>query len=270
MHKYRQPRILCPTCKKDQLTLESATDSEVHCADCSISFPVKDGVIDLLPGSNQKRSLSQALMEWKPLIRIYESRLWRRSLLFTLRTGISFEREYEVIAEAAKLEGNEILLDLACGPGIYSRPFARRLSRGCVVGLDLSVPMLDYASSRARAEGLENLVLIHGNALDLPFPDNEFDAANCCGAIHLFPDLPHAFGEISRVLGPGGRFTAAAFRRPVGRLAKNIASFYYRKFGLNSFLPDELESLFKQAGLHDVKCHHAKGIWLIMSAVKPE
>ncbi len=270
MHKLRQPRILCTTCKTGQLSLESATESKVNCADCSASFPVEDGVIDLLPKSDQKRSLSQALMEWKPLIRIYEGRLWRRSLLFALRTGISFAREYELIAEAAKLEGDEILLDLACGPGIYSRPFARRLSRGAVVGLDLSVPMLDYASSRARAEGLDNLVLVHGNALDLPFPDNEFDAVNCCGAIHLFPDLPRAFGEISRVLGPGGRFTAAAFRRPAGRLAKSIASFYYRKFGLNSFLPAELESLFKQAGLNNVKCHHAKGVWLIMSAVKPE
>ena len=37
---------------------------------------------------------------------------------------------------------------------------------------DLSDPFLSYARSHARADGIENLLLIHGDALHLPFPDN--------------------------------------------------------------------------------------------------
>lgn len=273
MHKLRQPRILCPTCKTGQLSLESATDSEVNCADCSASFPVKDGVIDLLPKSNQKRSPSQAVMEWEPFIEIYESRWFRKGPGFPLISGISFDREYELAVQAAKLEGHETLLDLGCGSGIYSRPLAQRLSCGTVVGLDLSVPMLNYASSRARAEGLKNLLFIHGNALALPFPDSEFDAVICCATIHLFPipDLLRTLKGVSRVLKPGGRFMTSSLRNWMsGQLSKKFVAWYYQKVGTNYFRPDELESLFKQAGLNNVECLHSKRYWLIMSAVKPE
>jgi len=162
------------------------------------------------------------------------------------------------------------MLDLACGPGIYSRPFAQKLSRGYIVGLDLSEPMLDYASSRARDQGLDNLLFIHGNAQELPFPDNEFDVVNCCGAIHLFPDLPRALSEIRRVLKPGGCFTTAAFRNWLpGESSKKFSKWYFQRVGIYHFRPDELEALLKQAGLNNVECHHAKRYWLIMSAVKP-
>lgn len=273
MDKVRLSRIVCPTCKTGQLALESATHSEIHCADCSASFPVKDGVIDLLPAFSRRRSLSQALMEWEPFIEIYESRWFRKGPGFPLISGISFDREYEMIIQAAKLEGDEILLDLGCGSGIYSRPLAQRLNRGTVVGLDLSIPVLNYASSRAQAKGLENILFIHGNALELPFPDNEFDAVICCATIHLFPipDLIRAVKEVSRVLKPGGRFMTSSLRNWIpGQLSKKFVGWYYQKVGTNYFRPDDLESLFKQAGLNNVECHHAKRYWLIMSAVKPE
>jgi ubiquinone/menaquinone biosynthesis C-methylase UbiE len=57
------------------------------------------------------------------------------------------------------------------------------------------------------------VVLIHGDALDLPFPDERFEAVNCCGALHLFPDVPRSLEEIRRVLTPGGRFATAVYRR---------------------------------------------------------
>jgi SAM-dependent methyltransferase len=95
-------------------------------------------------------------MEWPPLIRIYESRLWRRSPLFGLLAGISVERECGLIAQAAGLDGDPHVLDLACGPGIYSRRFARAVPHGTVVGLDLSAPMLLHGQRRAEANLASN------------------------------------------------------------------------------------------------------------------
>jgi ubiquinone/menaquinone biosynthesis C-methylase UbiE len=247
--------------------------SEIHCADCRASFPVKDGVIDLLSEFPSRRTLSQAVMEWEPFIKMYESRWFRRGPGMRFFCGISFDEEYEIIGRAARLEGSETLLDLGCGSGTYSRPLAKTLNRGAVVGLDVSVPMLDYASSRARAEQLENLLLIHGSALDLPFPKDEFDAVNCCATIHLFsiPDLLKALKEVCRVLKPGGRFMTSCLRNWIpGQRSKQLLDWYSERIGTYYRRPEDLEKLFKDAGLNDVECHHARRYWMVMSAGKPE
>lgn len=263
----RQLKIVCPTCKAGELALESM-NSEAHCTHCDASFPVRNRLIDLLPDSSQPPMA--APMEWGWMVRLYETRWWRTGPLNSTFFGISFDKEYELIVQAMNLTGDETLLDLACGPGMYARPLARKLNRGTVVGLDLSTPMLNYTSFKAQAEGLLNLLLIHGSATDLPFPDNQFDVINCCGALHLFPELSTVQG-ICRVLKPGGRFTVGTTRRllqgPVGR---RIYDYLYRRGGVKYFYQDELESLFSQAGLTNVTCHYAKRYWHIMSAVKPE
>ena len=74
-----------------------------------------DGVIDLLPGSAGRQTLSQPLMDWQPFIRIYETRLFRTGPGFPLVAGISFGSEYEMITEAVALEGDEEVLDLGSG-----------------------------------------------------------------------------------------------------------------------------------------------------------
>lgn len=215
------------------------------------------------------RSLAQRLMEWRPLVAIYESRLWRRSGLFALATGISFEREIECIAEQARLAEASSVLDLACGSGIYSRPFAQRLAAGRVVGLDLSAPMLDAARRRARSEGCANLDLVRGSALELPFRSASFDVVNCCGALHLLPDVPRALAEIHRVLAAGGRFTAAVIRRAEGDRAARRAERRERALGVHAFTRMELADLLVGAGLAAARFPHEQGIWMIAAADKP-
>jgi SAM-dependent methyltransferase len=215
------------------------------------------------------RSPAQSLMEWPPLVRVYESRFWRRGPVFAAFSGISFEREYSLVAAAANLQGDELLLDLGCGPGIYARRFARRLPRGHVTGLDLSAPMLRYASKRAHQEGLTNLQLLRGDAMELPFRSEAFQVVNCCGALHLFPDPGHVLREIHRVLGAGGALTLAAFRHgenPIGRLRADIRRQLY---GLGSFSPKDLNSMLTAAGFSRLRQLHAAGLWIIVAATRP-
>jgi ubiquinone/menaquinone biosynthesis C-methylase UbiE len=208
-------------------------------------------------------------MESETVVAIYESRFWRRSPLVAAVTRLSFEEEYRVIVRAAEVERAESLLDLACGTGIYARPLSQMLVDGIVVGLDLSLPMLRYASRRASKEAFNNVLFVHADALDLPFASDSFDVVNYCGALHLFADLPRALGEVSRVLKRGGRFTVAAYRRREGCWAERIVSFRQRLTGMDAFHPHDLTLRFGKAGLEGAQCHHAAGIWLIMSARKP-
>ena len=262
------PRVVCPACQRGVLALPATPNGQAACAHCAAHFPLAQGILDLLP-SAAPRSLAQRAMEWPPIVRIYESRLWRRSPIAAAAMRISFEREYAIIAAAARLTPAAAVLDLACGPGIYARRFAAAVPQGVVVGLDLSLPMLRFAARRAVAAGLRNLALLHGDAMALPFEAGRFDLVNCCGALHLFPDLAQVLRESARVLAPGGRFTAAAFRRRDGRAAES-ATRLRRRFGVDAFHPDELSRRLAAAGLGDIRCHHAAGVWLIMSAVRPE
>jgi ubiquinone/menaquinone biosynthesis C-methylase UbiE len=269
IYGFRKPKILCPSCKTGKLPSNLSTVNEVQCTACRVKYPVQNGVLDLLPELSHKRTVVQMLLDWKPLIKIYEGRLWRKGYLFPALLGISFERESELIMKAASLTGDEVLLDLACGPGIHSRRFAQMMGSGVVAGLDISLPMLNHASLQTRKEAIDNLILIHGDASSLPFPAKEFDVVNCCGAIHLFPALSRVLSEITRILKPGGCFITFTFRKGTGKFSQYLARLCQGVSGVRSFHQDELELYLREAGLQDVECHHNEGIGLLMSATRP-
>lgn len=127
-------------------------------------------------------------MESAAVVRIYESRLWRRSLVVRFVLGLPFEREYQLILESARLDVASDVLDLACGSGIYSRPFTRVLGGGCVVGLDLSPAMLAHARRLTAEERLANLFFVRGSGSRSPPPTSisSTAVARCI----CFPKLP--------------------------------------------------------------------------------
>jgi ubiquinone/menaquinone biosynthesis C-methylase UbiE len=253
--------LVCPHCRQNSLTVAS-DDHRARCAGCASEYPIRDGVIDLLPAYTGKPSVAQRLMESDTVVRIYESRLWRRSFIATRALGISFDREQAMVLAAASPPPNGTVLDLACGPGIYTRALARRVGSGTVVGLDLSLPMLRYAARRARTEGVSNATFVRASALDLPLPAQAFDVVNCCAALHLFPDVPKAVGEVVRVLEPGGRFTAAVFHQPGDAGARG------GDLGVHAFRSGELEGILAGAGFEAVAQLHCSKRWLIVSASK--
>jgi SAM-dependent methyltransferase len=207
-------------------------------------------------------------METDLIVRLYESRLWRRNPALALLMGITFDQEWEIISQAMRLSGSEAILDLACGTGIYARRIAREASRGLVCGLDLSQPMLKHGKGLVQRSALSNVVLLQGDAIALPFLNRHFDVVNCAGALHLFGDLARTLSEVSRVLKEGGRFTFATFRSRGTRFSERIVRWRRHVSGMNAFRPDDLANELQKVGFDRVQCHHAKGIWLVMSATK--
>lgn len=228
---------------------------------------MRDGVIDLLPRSQVAPSAAQRMMESTAIVRIYESVLWRRSPWIALMMGIGFEDEQAWILKNLALTPWANVLDLACGPGIYTRSIARVVPAGHVVGLDLSIPMLSYATARAKREGVGNIVWVHGDASDLPIADGRLAGVNCGGALHLFPDLQRVLGEVVRVLEPGGRFTCAMAGRVSGARGDRYARFC-RRIGIQPRTEEELRGALHDAGLDDVQAQAFRGSWLLASARK--
>lgn len=100
---------------------------------------------------------------------------------------------------------NMQILDAGCGLGGAARYLAKEF--GCrVTGLDLSGDYCRVAADFTRRLGLDHLVSFQqGNALSMPFPDCSFDIVWTQHTAMNIGDKPDLYGELWRVLKPGGR-----------------------------------------------------------------
>jgi len=107
------------------------------------------------------------------------------------------------------LSGDEALLDVGCGPGVFLRYLRGRGHRGRLAGLDQSTAMVDEAvraAQAARAAQGAGAVIewCTGLADALPFADGEFAVLSARHMLYHVPDIPAALGEFARVVGRGG------------------------------------------------------------------
>ncbi|MEW6058622.1 MAG: arsenite methyltransferase [Actinomycetota bacterium] len=106
----------------------------------------------------------------------------------------------------AELREGETVLDLGSGGGIDVILSAKRVGpTGKTYGLDMTDEMLDLARKNAAAAGLDNVEFLKGYIEDVPLPEGSVDVviSNC--VVNLSVDKPRVFGEMARVLRPGGR-----------------------------------------------------------------
>jgi SAM-dependent methyltransferase len=99
------------------------------------------------------------------------------------------------------------LLDVGCGSGLALEMAAARGAR--VSGIDISPTLLDIG--RRRTPGAR---LIEGGIDELPFADQDFDAALAVNALQFAFDPDRALAELARVLTPRGRLAIAGFAAP--------------------------------------------------------
>ncbi|HEY3478408.1 MAG TPA: class I SAM-dependent methyltransferase [Streptomyces sp.] len=105
----------------------------------------------------------------------------------------------------AAITADDHVLDVGCGTGHVTLLAARQAGRGHVVGVDLSVPMLERARADAVAQDITNVRFEQGDAQVHPFPDAGFDVVISRGGVMFFEDAVAAFTNIRRGLRPGGR-----------------------------------------------------------------
>jgi arsenite methyltransferase len=109
-----------------------------------------------------------------------------------------------------RLEPGERVLDLGCGAGTDSLVAAQMVGPGGhVTGIDMTPEMLEKARASASAMGVDNVEFVESEAERLPFADESFDVVISNGVIDLIPDKDAVFGELFRVLRPGGRIQVA-------------------------------------------------------------
>jgi demethylmenaquinone methyltransferase/2-methoxy-6-polyprenyl-1,4-benzoquinol methylase len=167
------------------------------------------------------------------------------------------------LAEAGP--GREIL-DVATGTGDLAIELA---SRGAsVIGSDFSEEMLLQA--RAKAPGI---AFEWGNALELPYADDRFDAATVGFGARNFSDLARGVGEMARVVKPGGKVVILEITTPtrqplstffsvwfdrivptLGKVAGDSDAYEYLPNSVKRFpAPEGLAAVMDGAGLRDIR-----------------
>jgi ubiquinone/menaquinone biosynthesis C-methylase UbiE len=110
------------------------------------------------------------------------------------------------LREALEPAPGERMLEVGPGTGYYTLDVAEWVGEeGSVEILDIQQEMLDHTIRRARERGVWNVNPSRGDAQDLPYESDEFDAAVMVTTLGEVPDQDAALREVARVLRPGGR-----------------------------------------------------------------
>jgi arsenite methyltransferase len=104
------------------------------------------------------------------------------------------------------LRPGERVVDVGSGAGIDSLIAAQMVGlSGEVIGVDMTLAMLERARKSASEAGLDNVEFREGIAESLPVPDSWADVVISNGVLNLLPDKLAALQEMARVLKSGGR-----------------------------------------------------------------
>ena len=129
------------------------------------------------------------------------------------RTDALFDEVTVAAIDSADPRPGESVLDVGCGCGATVLELARRVRPGgCVVGVDVSRPMLELAKARVQAEELPAVTLHLADASTHSFREAEFDLAFSRFGIMFFGDPVTAFTNIRRSLRADGRLACLTWR----------------------------------------------------------
>jgi ubiquinone/menaquinone biosynthesis C-methylase UbiE len=116
------------------------------------------------------------------------------------------------IADRYVREGDRVL-DIGCGPGLFTREFARKVGdSGFVIAVDIQDEMLRMLEERAKKERLLSRIRIYKAAPDtlgLPEYEGSINTAFALYVVHEVPGAGRLLREVYGLLVPGGTLLIA-------------------------------------------------------------
>ncbi|MBI5310645.1 MAG: class I SAM-dependent methyltransferase [Actinobacteria bacterium] len=227
------------------------------------------GYLDLSEDRKEPVTTSTIAMQLPLVSAIYE-RWWRPGLVRIAKgvNGPSMSGEYAEAQQMLKLKRGDYVLDLACGPGNFTRRFARTVAPdGLAVGYDGSRSMLERGVRELNADETPAMVLVRGEATQLPFEDETFDSVCCFAALHMFPEPEATLAEIARVLKPGGRVALFTTTVSGGGPPALAAHAFGVVSQMRMFREDEMRELLEGLGFA-VDSQRSAGVTQLVAAVR--
>jgi demethylmenaquinone methyltransferase/2-methoxy-6-polyprenyl-1,4-benzoquinol methylase len=197
--------------------------------------------------------------------------LWRRKFIKSLNFS----------------DGDKVL-DVATGTGDVAFAIRRKYNTD-IIGLDLSVNMLEIAKKKLKKFKIDDIDFIEGDAENLPFDDNTFDKIVISYGLRNLGDCQKGIEEFHRVLKPGGKLGILEFFQPQSTIIAKIFKFYFNKIlprvaslfsnskayrylpeSVENFMsPNELKVLLKEVSFNNISSKNMSfGITTIINANK--
>ncbi len=147
------------------------------------------------------------------------------------------------VVEMAEVNSDSFVLEVGCGTGFTTEGIVSKVNEENVVAVDLTPEQLIKATVK-----LPKVNYFLGDAENLPFKDDTFDAAISAGSIEYWPHPQKGIEEMARVTKSGGRVVILAPRKPDNPLV--------RKFAESIMLfpsTQQCVAWFTGAGLEDIR-----------------
>jgi ubiquinone/menaquinone biosynthesis C-methylase UbiE/uncharacterized protein YbaR (Trm112 family) len=204
---------VCPTCKRE---LELG-GGKLYCRACAVSYPIRDGIPDLIVEKleeNSNRSLRMLGKRDSSLLLDFAASSYEKYIyppVCNLFGGWHSTSLKELARDVSDIVGSQdgVILDVACGPGTYGRRIAS--ASRTIYGIDASMSMLRRGARYVERDCIPNVHFARAKVEALPFQAGLFDAAICAGSLNHFSDTVLALREINRTMKAGAPLAVMCF-----------------------------------------------------------
>jgi SAM-dependent methyltransferase len=242
LHERYRDVFACPACRRPV----TVAGDQLVCPGCDRVFSAGAGYPDFAPEVRMKPGLGPFYLQDPLHVTRYET---ETRVAFLNLMGANWDNSLAPADEDDYLRTmitavDGPVLDLACGAGRWTRTVMAHVGESRVIGLDLSVAMIDLVRAQ-----LPNLCVVRGTAARLPFTTGSLGAINCSNSLQLFPDPRAVLQEIGRCLRTGGTLTAFTFRQAERATYRHFQRRHEQTFNVRAFRVDELVTWMVSAGL---------------------
>lgn len=164
----------------------------------------------------------------------------------------------ELLLNASGAGSEDIVLDVACGPGLMACAFAKVARH--VTGIDLTPAMIEQAKVLQQSHCLTNLAWQVGDVQPLPFANASFSLVFTRYSFHHLLDPKAVLSEMVRVCAPGGRVVVVDVftSNPEQAAAYNHLERLRDPSHVRALALEELTALFSEVSFQDVRTQFYK------------
>ena len=184
--------------------------------------------------------------------------------------------ETNLVLKAGITQG--LALEVGPGPGYLGLEWLKKTQGTKLKALEISPDMIAIAERNAKEYGLQDRVTyVKGDAREMPFDDNTFDAAFTNGSLHEWSQPKQILNGIHRVLKPGGRYLISDLRRDMNPLVKWLMWIFTKPKEIRpglvssinaSYTPEEIRAMLDESDLTQPTIGTAP-MGLVVTGVKP-
>lgn len=217
--------LRCPACFHPQLHLGSARRPHLVCEQCEATYPIIDGIPDLVapnsspaPGTYRTETVANVIAGVYDLVApVMSTAIWRCSPLRYI------DAENRALGRAR----GGVYVEAPVGTGLTLAPVIAPYHDVTILGIDKSWKMLRQAAKRLNQKG-QKVQLIRGDCERLPLRDQSVKSLQSLNGLHTFNDRLKTLREFNRCLEEGAHFSGSALIRSQEDVADAFLERYER------------------------------------------